>query len=52
MNAQESIVNQKTPYIGKGIPFAFFAFLVHPVLVYREFNTQVFMNNQLNVDIL
>ena len=35
----EKVIKQKMPYIGYGIPYAFFAFLAHPVLTYRKFNT-------------
>ena len=38
----EKVVKQKTPYIGNGIPFAFFTFLARPVLAYQKLNTQTF----------
>ena len=42
----EKAVKQKMPYIGNGIPSAFFA---RPVLTYRKFNTQILMNDELNM---
>ena len=45
----KTVVNQKTLYIGNGTPFAF---LARPVLAYRKFNTQILMNDQLNMNIL
>ena len=38
----EKVVKQKTPYIGNGIPLAFFAFLARPDLAYWKINTQNF----------
>ena len=48
----EKVVKQKTPYIGNGKPFATFAFLVCPALAYRKFNAEIFMNDQLNVNVV
>ena len=47
----KKVVKRKTPYIGNGIRFVFFAFLTRPVLACWKINTRILMNNQLNTDV-
>ena len=49
----KKIVKQEMPYIGHGIPFAFFTFLACPALAYRIFNNRIFfIHDQLNVNVV
>ena len=49
---EQKVVKHKMLYIGNGIPFALFTFLVCPALTYRKFNTGILNNDQLNVNVV